>query len=158
MVSPATSPLKLFYTNWRLQLFKRRPPRPLPPERQRRNLWPVRQRRPLREYWKAPPRRLVFTAIGNTYYAYRDPSLALRMTVGGGAPWSRSRPRPSTQHKKRAAVSCSSFCSYSSTGYTLTCLLSLPRRSKAILPSAVAKSVSSLPILTFRPGWRWVPL
>ena len=61
-------------------------------------------------------------------------------------------------NKKRAAVSCSSFCSYSSTGYTLTCLLSLPRRSKAILPSAVAKSVSSLPILTFRPGWRWVPL
>ena len=38
-----------------------------------------------------PPRRLVFTAIGNTYYAYRDPSLALRMTVDGGAPRSRSQ-------------------------------------------------------------------
>ena len=37
-----------------------------------------------------PPRRLVFIAIGNTYYAYRDPSLALRMTVDGGAPRSRS--------------------------------------------------------------------
>ena len=37
-------------------------------------------RRPLREYRKAPPRRLVFNANGVTYAAYRDPSLSLRMT------------------------------------------------------------------------------
>ena len=97
-----------------------------------------------------------FPSRGNEKFrrAFRLSADRSRMTVESGAPRSRSRPRPSAEHKKRAAVSCSSFCSYSSTGYTLTCLLSLPRRSKAILPSAVAKSVSSLPILTFRPGWR----
>ena len=41
----------------------------------------------------APPRRLVVTANGVTYYSYRDPSLSLRMTADGGTPRSRSRSR-----------------------------------------------------------------
>ena len=35
-----------------------------------------------------PPRRLVFTGSSVIYSFYRDPSLALRMTVEGGAPQS----------------------------------------------------------------------
>ena len=74
-------------------------PRPLPPERSDATLlynpWhrgpsgPMDAICPSAAQRQAPtgiqpPRRLVFTAIGNTYKAYRDPSLTLRMTVGGG--------------------------------------------------------------------------
>ena len=125
--------------------------RPLPPERSEHNPWHRGPEGPMDAIRPSVPKAQAPAGIQES---------------AADAPRPRSRPyrqpsRPQgriNSNKKRAAVSCSSFCSYSSTGYTLTCLLSLPRRSKAILPSAVAKSVSSLPILTFRPGWRWVPL
>ena len=149
-----------------------RPPRPLPLERQRTQPLAPRAGRP--DGCHTPLCAEGAGPYGNTgkhrpadWYLMPSISLTiltetLRFAQDDGCPAGLPGPDPDLgpphSTKKRAAVSCSSFCSYSSTGYTLTCLLSLPRRSKAILPSAVAKSVSSLPILTFRPGWRWVPL
>ena len=78
-------------------LFKGRPPRPLPPERQRTHPLapradrpdgchtPLCGQRPQAPSGMQPPRRLVFTAICLTCSMYRDPSPALRMTAGVGA-------------------------------------------------------------------------
>ena len=70
----------LVLSYWRLQLFKRCPPRPLPLERSVATLGPCdstgpyaplpRSGRPPREYREAPPRRLVFSNTSITYYSY----------------------------------------------------------------------------------------
>ena len=43
------------------------------------------------------------------------------------------------------------------TGYTDTCFLSRPLRSKRTIPSTLANKVSSPPLPTFSPGWIFVP-